>query len=244
MPEASDEATGGTLHLLKRMNKKAWAIVGAVVLIVCFVSVVAVVMAQDDQQPQVQPTRITQSNQVATSAPAERCLTPTATECIGQANQTSRSFDPSNGQCHGTGIVEFTSPPLPIDQVGLVEPMGQMIGGHVTPIDHGYIFGVHGHNGATPNEYPVLAPADGLIVNMTATARSGQENFVDHAITFSFTCTLSVHYLNMDSFDDHILEQSGEVTEDKPWAGAIPVKAGEVIGHTGPQRRGGDAGRG
>jgi hypothetical protein len=112
--------------------------------------------------------------------------------------------------------------------------MGQMIGGHVTPIDHGYIFGIHGHTGSTTNEYPVLAPADGLIVSMTATARSGQENFVDHAITFSFTCTLSAHYLNMDSFDDAILRQSGEITQDKPWGGAIPVKAGDVIGHTGP----------
>lgn len=232
MAEANGEAAGGALHLLKKVSKKAWAVVGVVVLIACLVSVAAVVMAQDDSQPPPQSTPVTQSAQVATSSPVERCRTSSATGC--QANQAAGSFDPSNGQCQGTGVVQFTSPPLPLDQIGLVEPMGQMIGGHVTPIDHGYIFGIHGHSGSTTNEYPVLAPADGLIVSMTATGRSGQENFVDHAITFSFTCTLSAHYLNMDSFDDGILSQTGEVTQDKPWGGAIPVKAGEVIGHTGP----------
>jgi len=129
--------------------------------------------------------------------------------------------------------VPLTSPPLPLAEVGLVEPLGQMAGGHVTPIDHGYIFGIDGHQGSTPNEYEVLAPADGYIVAMTATARSGNEAFVDHAVTFSITCTLSVHYLNMDSFDEHIVRQSGEVTTGRGWDGAIAVSAGEVIGHTG-----------
>ena len=113
MPEASDEAAGSTPHLLKKISKRAWAIIGAVVLIAGLVSVVAFVMAQGDEQPPLQSTQITQSNEVPRSSPPERCLTPSATGCA-QANQTSPSFDPSHGECQGSGIVELTSPPLPI----------------------------------------------------------------------------------------------------------------------------------
>src|SRR5438128_836279 len=79
------------------------------------------------------------------------CPSSTATGCSGQ---TTHKFDPSGGKCKGKGLVPFTSAPLPLSQIGLVEPLGQMIGGHVTPIDHGYIFGIHGHQGSKTNEYP------------------------------------------------------------------------------------------
>jgi hypothetical protein len=162
------------------------------------------------------------------------CPTPTASGC-SLAHQTAKpqaAFDPSLGNCKGKGTVPLTVSPIAIEQIGVVEPLGQMIGGHVTPIDHGYIFGLDGHN-ARPNQYPVRAPANGIIVEMTAIGRTGHEEFTDHAITISFTCNHFMHFLNMDSFDVNILKQSGDVTPAKDWHGAIPVKAGQVIGYTG-----------
>ena len=228
-------------------SRKTWWIVATVAVLVVLAFVSGLVIANGDNTRDSTSTSAATSTvnsvdvvtatseNVSASTPASSvaiCATPSATGC--SAGPGGHTFDPSNGKCQGDGIVPLTSSPLPLDEIGLVVPMGQMIGGHVTPIDHGYIFGIHGHQGSKSNEYEVLAPADGFVVALTATARSGADNFIDHAITFSVTCTLSVHYLNMDSFDDHLLQESGDVTPDRPWAGAIAVKAGEVIGHTGP----------
>ena len=221
-------------------RKTGW-IVTTVALLVVLAFVSGLVIASGDNtrdsttptSPESAPVDTKASTPPSTSASTmPACASSSATGC--ETGPTSHTFDPSNGKCQGSGIVPLTASPLPIDEIGLVVPMGQMIGGHVTPIDHGYIFGIHGHQGSRTNEYEVRAPADGFVVALTATARSGADNFIDHAITFSVTCTLSVHYLNMDSFDDHLLQESGDVTPDHPWAGAIAVKAGEVIGHTGP----------
>lgn len=234
MPESDDPIDEDTpdetskLDFLRKISRKNWIIIGIAVLLI--ISGSTALATKPKHQTAPQPS--VQTSQVSSKKTSVSCTSSSATGCNSQ--QSARAFDPSHGKCQGTGLVPLTSAPLPINQVGLVEPLGLVIGGHVTPIDHGYIFGIHGHQGSKTNEYPVLAPADGLIVDMTATARSGQDNFVDHAVTFSFTCTLSAHYLNMDSFDEHILKQSGEITSDKAWSGAIRVKAGEVIGHTGP----------
>src|SRR5258706_10490289 len=211
----------------------------ALLVLLAFVS--GLVIASGDQtrdsttptSPETVAVNATASTPPPTSASTmPGCASSSATGC--SPVRTPHAFDPSNGKCQGSGIVPLTASPLPIDEIGLVVPMGEMIGGHVTPIDHGYIFGIHGHQGSKTNEYEVRAPADGFVVALTATARSGAHHFIDHAITFSVTCTLSVHYLNMDSFDDHLLQESGDLTPDRPCAGAIAVKAGEVIGHTGP----------
>ncbi|MEK6948706.1 MAG: hypothetical protein AABX34_00690, partial [Nanoarchaeota archaeon] len=39
-----------------------------------------------------------------------------------------------NNGCAGKGAVTFKSPPMPIEKIGIIEPIGLMIGGHVTPI--------------------------------------------------------------------------------------------------------------
>src|SRR3989338_10921630 len=42
--------------------------------------------------------------------------------------------------CAGKGTVTFNFPPMRLHDVELIEPIGLMIGGHVTPIDHGYYY--------------------------------------------------------------------------------------------------------
>src|SRR3989338_9476836 len=46
----------------------------------------------------------------------------------------------TNNGCTGTGRVTFTAPPMHIEKIEIIEPIGLMIGGHVTPIDHGYYY--------------------------------------------------------------------------------------------------------
>ncbi len=203
----------------KEWSRKRWLITGIVLVIVVGGSAFA----------------LTRSSKAEEDTVANKnCPTATASGCGGTNKQAAQQvgFDPSRGACKGKGTVPLTTSPIAIAQIGVTEPLGQMIGGHVTPIDHGYIFGIDGHN-AKPNQYPVLAPADGLIVEMTATHRTGFEEFTDHAITLSFTCNQFMHFLNMDSFDAAVLKQSGDVEPSKDWYGAIPVKAGQIIGYTG-----------
>src|SRR3989338_8334568 len=67
--------------------------------------------------------------------------------CRGKEIELCRIIFPPNAHdqgpqdnrgCRGKGTVEFTYPPMLIEDIGMIEPIGLMIGGHVTPIDHGY----------------------------------------------------------------------------------------------------------
>jgi hypothetical protein len=202
--------------ILRKVSMVSWAIIGGVTALVLSI-IIAVAVTAGHKTP------VAQHN---------ACTGPTASACGVASKPKAVAYDPSHGKCTGKGTVPMTVSPIATDQIGVVEPMGQMIGGHVTPIDHGYIFGKDGHN-ATPNQYEVRAPADGIITEMSATDRSGNEQFTDHAITISFTCTVAMHFLNMDSFSDALVHQTGEISPKKSWTGAIKVKAGDVIGHTG-----------
>src|SRR5947209_2293013 len=69
----------------------------------------------------------------------------------------------TNGKCSGAGAVTLGAP-MPIDQIGIVLPYGVVVGGHVTPIDHQYYWGLD--NRALRDTYDVLAPGDGTIVSI------------------------------------------------------------------------------
>ena len=42
------------------------------------------------------------------------------------------------GKCEGTGTVMFANSPMKIEDIHSLSPYGQIVGGHVTPIDHMY----------------------------------------------------------------------------------------------------------
>ena len=70
----------------------------------------------------------------------------------------------TSGNCSGAGSVNI-GPPMPLDQVSFVLPYGEVVGGHVTPIDHQYYNGLLA-NSALRDTYDVIAPADGNIVSV------------------------------------------------------------------------------
>lgn len=163
------------------------------------------------------------------------CPSSTATGCQKTAQQIkafqSGIFDPSHGTCQGKGSVQFGASPFRIDQLEIIEPMGLTVGGHVTPIDHGYMFGK-----GTPNvsfdAFDIQSPAKGYVVEISRTQRG---NMSDYALTIEFSCTHYVHYSNMSSFAPKLMAAAGgSVGENETKPMRVAVKEGELVGRTGP----------
>ena len=67
------------------------------------------------------------------------CQTATATNCDGGDLQESAGTNGSPG-CVGHDSAMIEASPIDLDDLLYIQPMGLMIGGHVTPIDHGYFY--------------------------------------------------------------------------------------------------------
>ena len=51
------------------------------------------------------------------------------------------------GKCEGTGPVMFNNSPMNIEDINFLMPYGQIVGGHITPIDHMYFYSLEGEGG-------------------------------------------------------------------------------------------------
>lgn len=164
------------------------------------------------------------------------CPSVTATGCLHTAGQQQAgTFDPSHGTCQGKGPVMFGASPFELKKLAMIDPMGQMVGSHVTPIDHGYMFGV-GTPNVPFNKFGIYSPAKGYVVELSRTRRAeGKNNFIDYALTIEFSCTHYVHYSNMSSFAPRLLAAAGgTVALNQSAAIRVPVAEGEEVGRTGP----------
>lgn len=145
----------------------------------------------------------------------------------------------SNSQCEGSGSKQLTSVPMKPADIGVIQPMGNMVpGGHVTPIDHEYYY--QKNPSAPADTYDVLAPADGNIVsiqyrtqNVGDQNRNGQSDSVNqYRIVISYSCTFFSYYDLMTSLDKSVTDKQPSAKQGQ-LQGVIAVKAGQVIGHVG-----------
>jgi hypothetical protein len=168
------------------------------------------------------------------------CLTATATGC-------DRSNLPTRGRgsagCHGYGPAPITATPIAFGDLLLVQPMGQMIGGHVTPIDHGYFY-VKGALANPPVQDPVYSPLDGTVSVVTRSVRNGDPGgtaggasqtatYDDYAITIEATCTFRVRFSNLVRFSGTLGIAIGQLQGNESKSPNYAVKSGELIGYTG-----------
>ncbi|MEK7556596.1 MAG: hypothetical protein AAB538_01330 [Patescibacteria group bacterium] len=152
----------------------------------------------------------------------------------GRVNGISKQvFDPSGGKCQGKGLVMFGTSVFELKKLATILPMGGMIYDHVTPIDHGYMFGV-GTPNIPPDTFGIYAPANGYVVEMARMLRGGKETFVDHILTIEFSCTHYLHLSNMSSFAPRLIQEAGVVVPNSTRPVRIPVLEGELIARTGP----------
>ena len=134
------------------------------------------------------------------------------------SNVLSQSF--SRGICEGKGSVTFTSPPMNMEDIAYILPMGLMSGSHVTPVDHFYFHTSHKNTG----RYDVLAPADGYVVSVEKVGDSQ-----DYRMILEHTCTFYTIYIHVTELAPKIVAATGMFSQgSRPIR--VPVRAAEVIG--------------
>ena len=132
----------------------------------------------------------------------------------------------SGGQCSGSGSTPLTHAPMNIQDIGVIEPMGNMSGPHVTPADHEGYIGADPH--APVNTYPVYADADGIIGKVAFTNDGTKDAWW---VTIAHSCTFGTNYNLLTSIAPAI-----KAALPKSWPKSmgnvhIPVKSGELIGY-------------
>lgn len=157
-----------------------------------------------------------------------------------QIGNTDLGSQLSGGKCQGKGTKEFGSPPMNIDDISSVIPMGMMIDAHVTPIDHAY-FNPKIFN-SPRDKYPVFAIADGTIVDIqhrtsfVGVEHAGQYTN-DYRIVIEYSCSFYSYFDLMNSLSADIVSKAGNIDDRQNRRGPlrIPIKEGQEIGRIGGQ---------
>jgi len=167
------------------------------------------------------------------------CPSATATGCDRSRFQNGAR---GSSACRGKGPGTITASPIALDDVAFIQPMGLMIGGHVTPIDHGYFY-ILGATANPPQQAPVYAPMDGNISAVTRTVRNGDPSaksdqtavatYDDYAVTIEATCTFRVRFSNMVRLAGTLGDNVGQLGGNQTKTPNFSVKAGDLIGYTG-----------
>ena len=137
--------------------------------------------------------------------------------------------------CSGEGTVQFANSPLDLEIISHIQPYGQVVGGHVTPIDHMYLALEDPSLGR--DAYEVRAIQDGLIFDIgrrDISAETNQPQASDWRVDIGHTCTF-VSYLDLMTSLAPEIEAAWTPTQGGQtgsWDG-VPVKAGQVIGYIG-----------
>jgi hypothetical protein len=85
-------------------------------------------------------------------------------------NSSSASGNEMNNGCKGQGPATITASPIALADLLYIQPTGLEIGGHVTPIDHGYFY-IKGAMANPATQAPVYAPFDGVITSVDKSVR-------------------------------------------------------------------------
>lgn len=168
-----------------------------------------------------------QKSPVGSSQPA---FVPPPPAQGGQATPYSSGISPAplntlsqlwgGGKCEGKGAVTLTSPPMKMDEVAFILPMGLMSGSHVTPVDHLYFHASHIKTG----RYDVLAPANGFVVSAEIVGDSK-----DYRLVLEHSCTFYTIYIHITELAPKITAATGTFSQGSK-AIRVPVRAGEIIG--------------
>ena len=136
--------------------------------------------------------------------------------------ETATAPTPDQPECAG-GRVTFAYPPVDLDRIEYVTPLGLMSGSHVTPVDHQYY-----QNFKEPDwDITVYSPAAGTITDiqhMQQTVSDGPgETIDDYRLVIEHTCSISSIFI-------HVGQLSPRLSEVAPSAGGsaridLPVEA-------------------
>jgi hypothetical protein len=138
--------------------------------------------------------------------------------------------------CQGSGTVKFTNSPMNLADIKYMVPYGQVVGAHITPIDHMYLEPLDRNLG--PDIYPVRAIQDGVIFDIGKREINVDMNrakkFPDWRLDIAHTCTFGSYFDLITSVIPEIEEayNSGYSSDNSK---LIKIKAGQLLGYVGGQ---------
>lgn len=140
----------------------------------------------------------------------------------------------SKNNCSGEGSKKLGSGPMDPKDISIIEPMGLVAGGHVTPVDHQYFYAAN--QKAAASTYDVLAPGDGTLVTVEVRPK-GAPGVYDVRGVISYSCTFFSYFDLANSLSDDVKAKmpTGWETANGPQAVNIPVKQGQTIAKVGGQ---------
>lgn len=142
-----------------------------------------------------------------------------------------------SAKCTDSGTVKFANSPMQVEDIKLLTPYGNVIGGHITPIDHMYFEPKDRSLGR--DVYEVRAIQDAVIFDIQprdVSVETNEKQSRDWRVDMAHTCTFTSYFDLLTSLDPGI-EEEWAVTEGgmkARWDG-ISVKAGQLIGYVGAQ---------
>ena len=148
------------------------------------------------------------------------------------SQQQSQGTSKSQEGCSGKGPVQFTSPPMRIEDIEFIEPIGLMIGGHVTPIDHGYYYSKNwkpSEGREDPSKFKdVFAPADGVIRELGAMPQKFSSSSIgDYRLIIYHSCTFYTIYIHVNQLSPKLQAVVDGRTREQ-----VFVKARELLGRS------------
>ncbi len=143
--------------------------------------------------------------------------------------ETELSNDEDNGD--GESII-FYYPPVDLSKVVFIEPMGSMIGNHVTPIDHQYYMALdHMLQDAAQIIVDVYSPASGTVTQIQHMSSLPGDTIQidDYRIVIQHTSTISSVFIHLDTLSEII---SAVAPPPGEYASVnVAVGDGETIGN-------------
>lgn len=208
--------------------------------------VLALVACESSATSQSPPARTAAPTSGALAAPSvpgtasplvsglAQCPSVTATGCDRSGLSSPPAGSRGSAACQGRGPALLGASPIDLEEIALIQPMGLMIGGHVTPIDHGYFY-VKGAVEDPPRRADVRAPLAGVITSVSRTARQGGifGDYDDFALTIEATCTFRVRFSNLVDIGGALAQRIGDLRPNQTVIANYAVKERELIGHTG-----------
>jgi hypothetical protein len=131
-----------------------------------------------------------------------------------------------------SGFIIFDYPPVDLDKVEFILPMGYMGDSHVTPTDHQYYVAPDFLDPqAETIEIDVYSPADGVVTNIQHMAIAAADDPIevdDYLLDIKHTSTITSHFIHIDELSEKIAAVAPPLGE---YANVnVPVEAGEIIG--------------
>ncbi len=216
-----DNSEIGKLHQLKNILTKPRACIPVIVTVVMLIIAGVLMLVYRDGTGRLKDSPAT--------------VNPTKNST---AEQEGKQY--SNGHCSGNDIKKLTRLPMDFKDITNVLPYGGVVGAHIMPISHGYIW--PGEQNGPRDQYNVYAMADSILYGISSRSINVDKNTPKQAefgLQFSVSCVEFYYYDLLTSLtpelqkylDDHPPQQPGGNSVDVQ----IPVKAGQLVGKIGGQ---------